>query len=90
MAENPHRCIGAGNKLRWGRPMDIQDSDAAYYRMREEQELGRARDAAREEVRSIHLTLAEKYRSLAIKAERPMPGSIEDVTLDGSLASKFI
>ena len=69
--------------------MDIQDSDAAYYRMREEQELGRARDAAREDVRSIQLALAEKYRSLAIKADRPMPGSIEDDSLDGSLASKF-
>jgi hypothetical protein len=46
--------------------MGIQDSDAAYYRMREEQELGRADEANLEEVRSIHLMLAEKYRSLAV------------------------
>ena len=47
--------------------MGIQDSDAAYYRMREEQELGRADEATLEEVRSIHLMLAEKYRSLAVE-----------------------
>jgi hypothetical protein len=70
--------------------MGIQDSDAAYYRMRENQELGRAGEAILEEARAIHRTLAEKYRSLAVEAERRMPGDIEDVSLNGSLASQSV
>jgi|SoiMethySBSTD1v2_1073268.scaffolds.fasta_scaffold396362_2 hypothetical protein len=67
--------------------MGIQDSDAAYYRMREEQELGRADEATLEEVRSIHLMLAEKYRSLAVESECQMIGGIENLPLNGASKS---
>jgi hypothetical protein len=70
--------------------MGIKDSDAAYYRMREEQELGRADEATLTEVRAIHLKLAEKYRAPAVEAELQMPGGIAEVTFDGLLSSKSI
>ena len=74
----------------WGRAMGIKVSDAAYYRMREEQELGRADEATLTEVRTIHLKLAEKYRALAIKANLQMSDGIADVSFNGSLSSKSI
>jgi hypothetical protein len=54
--------------------MDIPDSDAAYYRLREQQERSLADEATVDESRIVHLTLADKYRSLAAEAE---PGRVQ-------------
>lgn len=45
--------------------MEAIDDTPDYYRMRESQERGMALKARNEEVRSIHLALADKYRDLA-------------------------
>ena len=58
--------------------MDIPDTDAAYYRMRETQERGRDSSAALDEIRAIHLTLAEKYRMLLLP---PNAGEWRTVTV---------
>jgi hypothetical protein len=57
--------------------MGIPDTDAAYYRMRETQERDRASSAAFDEIRAVHLTLAEKYRMLASSAERQENGGVD-------------
>ena len=63
--------------------MDIPDSDATYYRIRERHERDLAEKATLDEARIIHQTLADKYRSLASLAERvndcdivPPPGQL--------------
>lgn len=49
--------------------METTDDTAEYYRMRESQERSMALKARNEEVRSIHLALADKYRERADLAE---------------------
>lgn len=73
-----------------GQPMDTQDSDAVYYRRREQQERNLAEKATVEVARNIHQTLADKYRSLAAKAERGKPRGIEKVAVNGPLVSQTI
>ena len=67
--------------------MDIQDSDAVYYRMREQHERDLAEKATVEEARVIHQDLAAKYGSLAEKAEGREPRGIENVAPGGLFAS---
>ena len=70
--------------------MDIPDSNAAYYRMREQQERDLADKATVEAARSIHQNLADKYRSLAVKAEGRKPRGIDIVTPSGPSTSPSI
>ena len=60
--------------------MGIQETDAAYYRLREKGEQDLADRAAVDVARIIHQTLADKYRLLAAKAEIVEPRSIDIVT----------
>lgn len=50
--------------------MNTIDNSAEYFRMREAQERAMAERAASEEIRSIHLTLADRYRELADEADK--------------------
>ena len=53
-----------------GGVMSNMDDLPKYYRHREKQEREAAELAQSEEVRRIHLTLADKYQSLADKEEK--------------------
>ena len=46
-------------------------NSAAYYRNREQLERARAAQAVSEDIRQIHLTLAERYQALAEESEIP-------------------
>jgi hypothetical protein len=87
MAKFRERNIAGPPSDRWGRTMDIPDKDAVYYRMREQQERNLADKALVDAARTVHLTLADKYRSLAVDAERREPSGIHKVTSSGPLAS---
>ena len=50
--------------------MNTVDDSAEYFRMREAQERDMAERATSDEVRSIHLSLADRYRELADEAEK--------------------
>ena len=50
--------------------MNMADDSPEYYRMREAREREMAADAATEEIRYVHETLAESYRELAEDAEK--------------------
>ena len=49
--------------------MDGTSNSAAYYRNREQAERNQAAQAVSDEIRQIHLTLAERYQELAAQAE---------------------
>ena len=46
-------------------------NSAAYYRNREQAERTQAAQAVSDDIRQIHLTLAERYRELAERCETP-------------------
>ena len=50
--------------------MQMVDDSPEYYRLRESEERMMAETAKSGDVRAIHLTLADKYRELAEKAEK--------------------
>ena len=56
--------------------MDTQDSDAVYYRMREQHERDLAEKATVEVARNIHRIMADKYWLRAAKAGRGKPRGI--------------
>lgn len=63
--------------------MAIQEDDAVYFRKREQEERDLAELANGPEDRQIHQTLAQKYSSLAAKAERSEALGIRLVTDQG-------
>ena len=46
-------------------------NSAAYYRTREQVERARAAQAVSDNIRQIHLTMAQRYRELAEESEMP-------------------
>ena len=67
--------------------MDIPDTDAAYYRMRERHERDLASNAAVDDARIAHQILADKYGSLAEQAEQGARGSADEAAPGGPFAS---